>query len=163
VNLEVPTVSHLVEGASEKDVLAVFSGTIGEADVTAMMSRLKPARFVPTADGQGYRLDLDGTAGTLVVPYHFGRFFNVTLDGQPVAEKEGLGVCIVGVTQQSKVLEIRPRREGIVARTLGGAVAGCLMAVAGSFGCGRLSRSSAARPGGAAAAGPAPAGAKRSR
>ena len=135
VNLQVPTAYHLVEGASEKDVYAAFNGTIGGSgrDVHDGPDQTGPG-FVPTADGRGYRMELDGTAGTVVVPYHFGRFFNVTLDGQAVSEKEGLGLCIVAVSPQSKVLEVRPRREGIVARTLGGAVAGCLMAVGAASG-----------------------------
>jgi hypothetical protein len=147
VSLQVPTVSHLVEGVPEKEVFAVFNGTLEDAEVTNMLARLSPARFAPTADGRGYRLDLEGKAGTLVVPYHFGRFFNVTLDGQVVAEKEGLGVCIVEVAPQNKVLEIRSRREGIVARTLGGILAGCLMAAAGCFGCSRLTKPAAAAAG----------------
>ena len=48
------------------------------------------------------------------------------------------GVRIAGVSPQNKVLQIQPRREGIVARTLGGFIAGCLMAAAGFFACKRF-------------------------
>jgi hypothetical protein len=165
VNLQVTTASHLVEGTAEKDVYAAFDGSLDDAAVTRMLGRISPVRFVPTSDGGGYRLDLDGKAGTVVVPYHFGRFFRVTLDGQVVSEKEGLGLCIVEVSPQNKVIEIRPRREGIVARTLAGMAAGCLMAVAGCFGCSRLGKSAVppGKPEAAAGGSSKPAGARGPR
>jgi len=138
VGLQCPTVSHLVEGTPEQDVFAAFSGALDAQGVTNMLGRLRPVRLEPTGDGGGYRVPLDGTPGTLVVPYHFGRFFNVTLDGKAVPERDGFGLCIAGVSPQNKVLQIQPRREGIVARTLGGFIAGCLMAAAGFFACKRF-------------------------
>jgi len=107
-----------------------------------MLSRLREVRLEPATDAQGYKLDLTGAAGTLVIPYHFGRWFKVTLDGHVVDEPEGLGLCIVGVAPQNKVLEIRPQREGIVKRTLAGLLVGCVLAVFGSYLCVWLPRRS---------------------
>jgi hypothetical protein len=135
VNLHVSNCCHLVEGTADKDVVALFNGSLDRQRVAEMTDRLRPIVFEPIPKGEGYRARVTGTAGTVVVPYHFGRWFKVTLDGEVVDEPEGLGLCIVGVTPQSKVLEIRPRREGIIKRSLAGLIAGSLLAVFGSYLC----------------------------
>ena len=147
VNLQVTTASHLVEGMGLKDVLALFSGTLDPERVATMAGRLRPLTLEPLAKDQGYEAKLNGTAGTLIVPYHFGRWFKVTLDGQPVSEPDGWGLCAVEVTPQNKVLEIRPRRDGILARTFGGLISGCLLALLGCGLCKRLGNTNAARGG----------------
>jgi hypothetical protein len=135
LSLGTTTISHFAEGVREEKIRALFAGKYPRDMVANLRYNLKPFHLEPTDDGRGYRASLSGTAGTIIVPYHFGRFFKVTLDGKEIPEKDDLGLCIVETTADSKVLEIRPQSEGIAARLCGGLFAGCLLAFAGYLIC----------------------------
>jgi hypothetical protein len=135
VSLQVSNACHLVEGTEQKDIVALFAGKLPAQKVIEMLTRLREVRLEPIGRGEGYKLNLAGSSGTVVVPYHLGRWFKVTLDGRVVSEPEGLGLCLVEVTPQSKILEIRPRREGMVARLAASALAGLMLTALGCFLC----------------------------
>jgi hypothetical protein len=140
VSLQVSNACHLAEGTEQKDIVALFSGKLPAQKVNEMLIRMKEVRLEPIGQGEGYKLNLAGSSGTVVVPYHLGRWFKVTLDGRVISEPEGLGLCLVEVTPQSQILEIRPRREGMVARLVASALAGLVLTTLGCFLC-RTARS----------------------
>jgi hypothetical protein len=140
------TACHFVKGASERDIYSLFANSLPNDKVAKLSGEVTPLRLEPTADHLGFQAHLNGVpgldnvAGTVVIPYHFGRFFKVTLDGQEVPEKDELGLCIVETTPQSRLLEIRPQSSEIAKRIAGGLLVGCLLTLGGCLVCNRLAK-----------------------